>query len=536
MAVKDSPSFTFGRYELFAKLGEGGMGEIFLARQRMPRFTRTVVVKVMRPDISREAQATAMFHEEMRVLASVHQHNVVQIIEGDEIDGTLFMVMEYIPGVTLLSVWAQLVERGHRCPPDVAAALLSQACRGLHAAHELRDEHGRPRGLVHRDVSPHNLLVTPEGDVKVLDFGIAWAKNRLVEATTSPQIKGKLAYMSPEQACAQPLTRASDIFSVGVILHELVSGQRLFKRDDALATLAAVCKAEAPPLALLRPEAPHRLTVLVEQALQVDPHRRPPTAAYLADELDEVVRDAGGQFIDRGAVAGYLVSLGVNLDSPPPTPLDGPPWFVRQTRPTAPEAGRKPKPAPAPEKHPPDGSAGPGDTDLLSITAPEPGKYIDLPLSGGERLIVQSLHLDPRESDEPVQLVFASDPGILPVPLLLQPSGAFLQVEIDREASARTGVRASLYVDANQPNTRRETFHIPRMARGGCFDVGHRKAQVHRVFYESGAPDGDGAVSVPVPAVRASIVARDTPRQLAVLYAVGGDGKVMHMACVNVYS
>ncbi len=231
----------------------------------------------MLPDVQHKIpEAHRMFLEEMRILTSINHPNVVHVIDFGQEQGVLYMVMEYVRGVTVESLWSQLTSSGCALPPDLVASLLAQACRGLHAAHELRDEQGQPRHLVHRDVSPQNIMCTALGAVKLIDFGIAWAVNRLVESTEALTIKGKLTYMAPEHLRGQTLTRAADIFALGVILHELVTGKRLFMRDDNFAAAAAILSGEVSTLRSSRPDVPQRLEDLVQSALSSDPARRPP--------------------------------------------------------------------------------------------------------------------------------------------------------------------------------------------------------------------------------------------------------------------
>jgi serine/threonine-protein kinase len=310
--MSQKTSLLLGRYELVGRLGTGGMGELYLARQAGPLGVhRDVALKVMLPDASRSfPNAERMFLEEMHILMGINHPNVVQLIDCGQERGVLYMVMEYVRGVTLFDVWSELAALHQAFPPDLVASLLSKVCRGLHAAHGLRDEHGDPRRLVHRDVSPQNIMCTASGAVKVIDFGIAWAVDRLVDVTRPQFLKGKPPYMAPEQLQGQPVTRSTDIFAVGVILHELVAGRPLFKRTDAATTMAAVREGNVPALSSLRPDVPPRLDELVRRALSPDPALRPESAAALADELERIVQEAGGRFTTTESGAQYLLATG----------------------------------------------------------------------------------------------------------------------------------------------------------------------------------------------------------------------------------
>jgi serine/threonine protein kinase len=518
---------TFGRYEVVGKLGGGGMGALYLARQKGPGgFSREVVLKVMLPDLAQRVPSAArMFLEEMRVLASINHNNVVRILDFGDEQQTLYMAMEYLPGVTLLSLRSHVFNGGHAFPPDLVASLLAQACRGLHAAHELRDERGNPRGLVHRDVSPQNIMCSPEGAVKVIDFGIVWARDRLVESTSSPQLKGKLAYMSPEQVGTSPLTRTSDLFSVGVILHELLSGRPLFRRDTNVATIMAVVEASVPSLRALRDDVPPRLDELVRKTLARDPALRPQTGTALADELDELVREAGGRFTRPEAAARYLESIGVSLMEQHPGPLTETPWFAHaRGNAASPPSSRTERRVEAPPS--------PG---VLQIAAPPAGTCDERTLPDGRRIVLQSLSLD-EHCCSPAPLVFAAATALLPTPLLVTPRSTALFIDVDRRAVLSGGQRPSIYHHAGDPSTRLEGFYVPEVTRNACFDVGHRRAQVQRIRCDSGAASaGSRRLRVDLTPLPVSIVTDEGAKRLAVLSTVDPADEALHLACVSIF-
>lgn len=313
-------SVPFGRYRLIARLGGGGMAEVYLARQTgLGGFSRSVAIKLIQPEMFDIVDASAMFLDEARIAAEINHHNVVKIYDVGEENGVLFLAMEYLRGTTLSHMTAQLAQRGERMPPDLVASLVSQACSGLHAAHTLRDPAGRPLNVVHRDVSPSNLMVTSEGLVKVIDFGVARADRRLVRKEEG--LQGKPAYMSPEQIQGLPLDGRSDVFAVGVVLYELCSGRPLFQRDDMVSTFYAVVRGEIAPLRSVCPQASPLLEMVVHKALAKDPTQRFQSAADLGAELDQVVQEAGGRFANISAVARFVAEWGISLTGSPPALL-----------------------------------------------------------------------------------------------------------------------------------------------------------------------------------------------------------------------
>lgn len=313
-------SVPFGRYVLTGRLGGGGMAEVFMARQTgLGGMFRQVALKLIQPEMWSLIDAGAMFLDEARIAADINHHNVVKIYDVGEQDGVLFLAMEYLRGVTVSNLAAQLGQRGERLPPELVAAIIGQACAGLHAAHQLRDMSGRLLNVVHRDVSPSNLMVLPEGLIKVIDFGVARADTRLNQAEVG--LQGKPAYMSPEQVQSQPLDCRSDVFALGVVLYELCSGQPLFYRDDTVATFYAVVRGEVPPLRSVCPWASPHLEAVVHRALAKLPEQRFQSAAELGAELDQVVAEGGGRFSSIAAISRFLTERGVGLTGTPPALL-----------------------------------------------------------------------------------------------------------------------------------------------------------------------------------------------------------------------
>ncbi|MCK6552836.1 serine/threonine protein kinase, partial [Myxococcota bacterium] len=281
----------FGRYTLVHRLATGGMAEIWLATHRgVADFVRFVVVKKILSHLSDQPSFVELFLQEARTCALLNHPNIVQIYDLGREGTSYFIAMEYIAGEDLASITKRAAELGQPVPPTFAAKILADASKALHYAHGLTGPDGQPLGIVHRDVSPQNVLVTYEGEVKVVDFGIAKAASE--EPGQPGVLTGKFSYMSPEQARGRPLDARSDIFSLGIVLWELVTGKRLFKHDSELMILDLVTKLPVPrPVEVGTPVAPD-LESVIFQALDRDATMRYQTAAELQVALEAVVRRA----------------------------------------------------------------------------------------------------------------------------------------------------------------------------------------------------------------------------------------------------
>ena len=281
----------FGAFEILYELKSGGMGAVLLARKRGPgAFEQLVAIKTIRAEYAGAQAVRAMFLDEAAILARLAHPGIANVYDFGEEGGTLYMVMEYVAGIP----FRELVDL--KPPPTVAARAMAEACRGLHAAHEARDIAGHLMGLVHRDISPDNLLLGFDGHVKVIDFGIALVKNRQAPVTEFGTVKGKPPYMSPEQVKNESMDRRSDVFSLGVVAWELLTGQSLFEGDSIYAIAIAVEQQQIiPPSKVLGVALPAGLDAAIMSALERDPERRTPTAAAFADELDQVLQAAMGE-------------------------------------------------------------------------------------------------------------------------------------------------------------------------------------------------------------------------------------------------
>ena len=289
-----------GRYQLCYHLASGGMASVFLARAVGPAgFWKPVALKRIHPHLARRKDFVAMFLDEARIAARIDHPNVCAVHDFGEADGTYYLAMEYLVGVPLIRL-LHAMEREAKAGRSrfestrwhaLAARVIADAAAGLHAAHEL-SEGGEPLGVVHRDVSPQNVFVTFAGAVKVVDFGIALARDRVQETETGT-LKGKLGYMAPEQAASGALDRRADVWALGVCLWEMLVGARLFRRGTPMETLRAVADAPIEAPSSRRAGVPAELDRIVLRALSRDREGRQPTARALARELEAFVRATG---------------------------------------------------------------------------------------------------------------------------------------------------------------------------------------------------------------------------------------------------
>lgn len=283
-----------GRYEILARLAAGGMAEVYVARaQGVAGFERLVALKVLHQNLAHEEEFISMFLDEARLAARIRHPNVVPTLDiSDTVDAGYYLVMDYIEGDHLGALLASAFKHGDPLPPRVVMRIVSDALAGLGAAHELTDEKGKPLHLVHRDVSPHNIMVGLDGVSRLTDFGVAKAEDRLTH-TREGQVKGKLAYMAPEQASQGTADPRSDLFSMGIILWESLTGQRLFRAETTAATLHKLLSSPIPLPSSLRPEL-HPLDKLFEKALARDMAARFQTADEFIEAIEEVAGGFGG--------------------------------------------------------------------------------------------------------------------------------------------------------------------------------------------------------------------------------------------------
>ncbi len=293
MSDSTTPRQRVGRYEIVGHLASGGMAEIQLARIIGPSgFERVVVVKQILPHLARLDRFVDMFLDEARIIAGIRHQNVVHVHELGRQDGELFLVMEYLEGEGASSLIRRMGRLKHRLDPAVCCYLVAEACAGLHAAHESTDAQGNKQNLVHRDISPQNIFVTYDGEVKVLDFGIATAADRITK-TEAGQLKGKYEYMSPEQCSGRSLDRRSDIFSLGSVLYELSTFRRPFRRANSLLTFKAICEENVRPPSAAVQDYPPELERICLKALSRLPENRYATAADMRRDLMHAAQQLG---------------------------------------------------------------------------------------------------------------------------------------------------------------------------------------------------------------------------------------------------
>ena len=285
------PAAGWEKYVSLRHLATGGMAEIHLALTRgIEGFEKLVVVKRVLPHMARDEDFVRMFLDEARIAATLHHPNIVQVYDIGRDDQSHFFTMEFVHGADLSNTLRRATEA--RRPPtlDHALSIVLALCAGLHYAHEKEGLDGKRLGLVHRDVSPQNVLISFDGAVKLTDFGIAKAAER-PGATRDGALKGKLSYMSPEQARSRPLDRRSDVFALSILLWELTTFRRLFRAASDFETLELVTGSDAPAPSRFRPEYPPELEQIVMKGLQRDPDRRYQSAEEMQLDLEELARE-----------------------------------------------------------------------------------------------------------------------------------------------------------------------------------------------------------------------------------------------------
>jgi len=296
-----------GRYELIHRLGHGGMATVYLGRATgTAGFEKLVAVKVIHPHLAEESEFIEMFLDEARIAARIHHPHVVEILDlGTSAEGVFYMVMEYVEGATLSALLRQLRKNGDTLPIPVVLQIVADACEGLEAAHELCDRDGNRYGLVHRDVSPQNLLVNLDGWVKVVDFGIMKAAGKR-STTLEGQLRGKLPYMAPEQARRQPVDHRGDLFAVGVVLWELLTNERLFAGGSEVEVLDRVTRCEVPDVFASRPDLPAGVDKLLRRTLARDPDGRYESARAMLVDVRQLLRGIGGDVYPRRVLADAM--------------------------------------------------------------------------------------------------------------------------------------------------------------------------------------------------------------------------------------
>jgi serine/threonine-protein kinase len=289
VSEKDTVARSVGRYVLFREVAHGGMATVHLGRLRgAGGFARTVAIKRLHPPFARDPEFVAMFFDEARLAARVQHPNVVSVLDVVASDRELFLVMEYVHGEGLSRLLKRARAAGIPVPPWLIASIVLDVLYGLHAAHEARNERGDPLHIVHRDVSPQNVLVGVDGVARVLDFGIAKAAQCVHAATLAGELKGKLGYMAPEQISTGHVDRRADVYATAVLLWEALTGQRMFPKLETGKLIAEILTRVHVPPSRLVPTLPAELDAIVMRGLQRDPQDRYPTARDMAIELESL--------------------------------------------------------------------------------------------------------------------------------------------------------------------------------------------------------------------------------------------------------
>jgi serine/threonine protein kinase len=283
----------FGSYQLLAKLATGGMAEIFLARPAGATAKDVIVLKRILPHLAEDDHFVTMFRDEADLAGQLNHKNVCHVFGFGEHGGTWFMAMEYLHGVPLSRMMTRLSKAGKMLDLRMVAGIIVQACEGLHAAHDARGPDGHALNIVHRDVSPPNIMVCGDGLVKLLDFGIAKARGANSRTRTGT-VKGKNAYMSPEQILGKPLDRRSDVFALAIVMYEMLAIKRLFHRDSDFLTFKAITEEPIPDIRERRPDLPAGMRAALLQAMARDPNGRFDTAQAFGNAIRNSVATIGG--------------------------------------------------------------------------------------------------------------------------------------------------------------------------------------------------------------------------------------------------
>ncbi|HJZ86616.1 MAG TPA: serine/threonine-protein kinase [Polyangia bacterium] len=303
----------FARYRLIERIGHGGMATVYRAQLAGPGgFERDVVVKMLLPTLGDNPAFVDMFINEAKLSALLHHPNIAQVHELDVAQGTVFLAMEFIDGIDLSDLVLTLARRGESMPVGAACFLIRELCDGLAYAHGATDPAGRPLGIVHRDVSPANIMLGRDGSVKLLDFGIA----KLLaegprERTETGTLKGKYGYMAPEQVAGRSLDHRTDLFAVGIVLHELLTGRRLFRTDTDFKTLRQVTEAEILPPSQHNQDVPAALDAIVLRALTRDVSARFQSAQDMSEALDGLTE------VPRWSRHKFAAWIGLHCERPP---------------------------------------------------------------------------------------------------------------------------------------------------------------------------------------------------------------------------
>ena len=298
-----NPGDFVGDYQLVSRLAKGGMAEVWMAWRKLEHRREVVAVKSLLPHLVAEPEFVSMFLDEARLLSRIHHANVVGIRDVSTTEeGYPFVALEWVDGDSLTALLQVLARKQKPLPMAIAMRIVGEVCLGLHMAHEMHDDQGQPLGVVHRDVSPSNIMLSAAGEVKVIDFGVAKAATRLAEHTRTGVLKGKVAYMAPEQALQRPIDRRADVWAVGVVMYQLLAGKLPYQ--GSMADVLRLVK-QASPSRELPAGTPGVVREIVNTALSAEPDKRFATAAEMrrmvqyayAEVCAPVPRDQFARFV-----------------------------------------------------------------------------------------------------------------------------------------------------------------------------------------------------------------------------------------------
>ncbi|HSO33494.1 MAG TPA: protein kinase [Labilithrix sp.] len=324
-----------GPYELVRELGRGGFASVWLARREGPGgFEARVAIKLIRIELRMDPAFQKMLIDEAKLAAAINHPNVVNIFELGEVDDTLYLVMEYVSGRPLSILRHMMQRAGTPIPVGILMRILADTCAGLHAAHELQRD-GKSLGVIHRDVSPQNILVSDKGAVKLIDFGVAKANDRLAADTTDGHTKGKLRYMAPEQALARPVDRRADVWAVGAVAFDLIEGHPPYDGHNDLARLFKLMDTSPPPT--FAAEVPAPIARVVRKALERDPDARWATAADMRAAIEAALDECGLRVTadDVATFFGAALATATDAETDPDGRSEGAVLRERLQRPSA---------------------------------------------------------------------------------------------------------------------------------------------------------------------------------------------------------
>ncbi|MCB9618873.1 MAG: serine/threonine protein kinase [Sandaracinus sp.] len=368
MAEEPQQPERFGDFEVVGRLGAGGMATLYVARRADAEQPTPVAIKVVHQHLSSDWEAMRWFIDEALISIRIRHPNVVRVDELGEQGGLYYLVMEYVHGASLAQMLAALGRQGKRLDPWLSAWVVARIAEGLHAAHELRGDEGELLGVIHRDISPQNVLVSHEGEVKLVDFGIAKARGR-AERTREGELRGKIRYLAPEQVAGAAQDRRVDLFALGVVLWEMLTQRRLYASLSQDELLEAIRDPRAERPSLYQQDIPPGLEGFVLNCIAAKPEERPQTAEVMRNELEEVLRNAPPEFDGQRALSALIQdvlgeTLLASLRAMPPELAQA--AGIDLVEPTIPRVRRdetgklilpaEPVPVPVPEKKPAGGS------------------------------------------------------------------------------------------------------------------------------------------------------------------------------------